>query len=40
VSVCVGTTHVAWMPLRMEPTFAIMGEAAGLMAYRSRLLAT
>jgi FAD dependent oxidoreductase len=34
VSVCVGATHVAWMPLRMEPTFAIMGEAAGLMAYR------
>lgn len=29
VSVCIGVTHVAWMPTRMEPCFAMMGEACG-----------
>lgn len=34
VPVCCGATHVAWTSMRVEPTLAIMGEAAGLMAYR------
>ncbi|GHC12468.1 hypothetical protein GCM10007291_07120 [Gemmobacter nanjingensis] len=28
-SVCIGCTHVAWMSLRMEPSEAMVGEAAG-----------
>ena len=29
VSVCVSTTHVAWMSLRMEPCWSMIGEACG-----------
>jgi hypothetical protein len=37
VSVAVSTSHVAWTSLRMEPTFMMLGEAAGLIAVeRSR----
>ncbi|WP_458098083.1 FAD-dependent oxidoreductase [Roseomonas sp. WA12] len=32
VSVCISATHVAWMPTRMEPLFAMCGEAAGEIA--------
>jgi hypothetical protein len=32
VSVTVSTSHVAWSSLRMEPTFMMLGEAAGLIA--------
>lgn len=34
VPVCISATHCAWAALRLEPQFAIMGDAAGLMAYR------
>ncbi len=32
VGVTVSTSHVAWSSLRMEPTFMMLGEAAGLIA--------
>ena len=32
VSVAVSASHVAWSSLRMEPTFMMLGEAAGLVA--------
>ncbi len=32
VAVTVSTSHVAWSSLRMEPTFMMLGEAAGLIA--------
>lgn len=32
VPVCVSASHVAWMSMRMESSFAMMGEAAGIMA--------
>ncbi len=32
VSVAVSASHVAWTSLRMEPTFMMLGEAAGLVA--------
>ena len=31
-SVCISSTHVAWCSLRVEPTFMILGEAAGVAA--------
>jgi FAD dependent oxidoreductase len=34
VPVCISCTHIAWGAIRLEPTFAMMGDAAGLMAYR------
>ncbi len=40
VPVCISATHVAWTSVRMEPIFAMMGEAAGVasaLALESRL---
>lgn len=34
VPVCMSASHIAWGAIRFEPTFAAMGDAAGLMAYR------
>lgn len=37
VPVCSSTSHVAWTATRMEPTFMMMGEAAGVVAAQAAL---
>jgi hypothetical protein len=32
VPVCISASHIAYAPIRMEASFCMMGEAAGLMA--------